>query len=314
MKKSELDYEVIIIGGGPGGLTAAIYTSRALRKTLLIEKVMMGGMMSTTDIVENYPGFPDGINGFDLGMLMHKQAEKFGTEYLYDEVIKVELEGEIKKVFTANKEFKCASVIISTGSSFRKLGVPGERELIGKGVSFCATCDAPFFKAKEVAVIGGGDTAVEEAIYLTKFASKVYIIHRRDKFRAAKNYQNEAFKNPKIEILWDTIPTEILGSEKVNGIKLKNLKTDQESQLSVEGVFVFIGALPNTFFFKGQIDLDEYGYVITDRKMQTNVKGVFACGDVIAKVVGQVATCVGEGSVAGYCADQYVEEALEYEQ
>ncbi len=303
-------YDVIIVGGGPAGMSSAIYTSRARLKTLLIEKAGCGGQIAITDHLENYPGFEEGINGFELAVKMEKQARTFGSEIVYGEVSFIETEDVIKKiVLTDNKEFFTKTVIVASGANFKKLGVKGEKEFIGKGVSFCATCDGPFFRGKEIAVVGGGDSALQEAIYLTKFVSKVNLIHRRDQFRAAKILQEKVFSEPKINIIFDSVVEEILGESVVETVKLKNVKNNISSQLAVNGIFVFVGWLPNTGFLKQtEIKLNENGYIITDDNMNTSVKGIFACGDVRQKLLRQVVTATGDGATAAIAAQHYIEK------
>ena len=284
-------YDVIIVGGGPSGMSAAIYAARARLKTLLIEKAGCGGQIAITDHLENYPGFEEGINGFDLAMKMEKQARTFGCEIAYGEVSFIETEDAIKKVILSDKkEYFTKTIIIASGANFKKLGVEGEQEFIGKGVSYCATCDGPFFRNKEIAVVGGGDSALQEALYLTKFATKVNLIHRRDQFRAAKILQEKVFAEHKINIIFDSVVEKISGNLSVEQITLKNVKNNISSQLSVNGIFVFVGWLPNTNFLdKTPIILNEAGYIITDDNMKTSVEGIFACGDVRQKILRQVA-------------------------
>ena len=305
-------YDTIIIGGGPSGMTAAIYASRARLKTLLIEKAGCGGQIAITDHLENYPGFEQGINGFELAVKMETQAKAFGTEIVYGEVSSLQLTGETKKVVLANnKEYETKTVIIASGANFRKLGCPGEQEFIGKGVSYCATCDGPFFRNKEIAVVGGGDSALQEALYLTKFASKVNLIHRRNEFRAAKILQEKVLAESKINIIYDSVVEEISGNSagSVENVKLKNVKTGEVSQLAVNGVFVFVGWLPNTGFLKDSgIKLNDAGYIVTDDKMKTSLDGVFACGDVREKILRQVVTACGDGAVAAISAQHLLEE------
>ncbi len=300
-------YDVIIIGGGPSGMTSAIYSSRARLKTLLIEKAGCGGQIAITDHLENYPGFEQGINGFELTVKMQTQATNFGTEFVYGEVVSLQLNDKIKKVVLSdNKEYSAKTIIISSGANFKKLGVKGEQEFIGKGVSYCATCDGPFFRNKEIAVVGGGDSALQEALYLTKFATKVNLIHRRNEFRATKILQEKVFEEQKINIIFDTVIEEISGKELLEQVKLKNVKTNTISQLSVNGVFVFAGWIPNTSFLNNQIKLNEQGYIITDDKMNTSMEGVFACGDVREKTLRQVVTATGDGAIAAFSAQHYL--------
>ena len=305
----EESYDVAIIGGGPAGLTAAIYLGRAKLNSIVLEKAVPGGNAAITDMIENYPGFPDGISGRELSERMRAQAEKFGTKFkILHEVISVDLKGDIKKIKTSNEEINASALIIATGTEWAKLNVPGEEKLTGKGVSYCATCDGPFFKDRTIAVIGGGDSAVDEANYLTRFGKKVIIIHRRDRLRAAKIIQDRAFANPKIDFRFSTIVTEIIGDEFVKALRLRNLNTEEEEILEVEGVFVFVGNYPSTSFLKGQIEMDEAGYIITNERMEASVKGVFACGDVRKKMLKQVVTACGEGATAAVAAQHYIEE------
>ncbi|MCB4790598.1 MAG: thioredoxin-disulfide reductase [Elusimicrobia bacterium] len=303
-------YDVIIIGGGPAGLTAAIYTTRSKLKTLLIEKMGCGGQVIITDNIENYPGFPEGISGFELSAKFEEQARKFGVEIINDEVtgLIIEKTDNLKTVKTQNSSFKTLTVIISSGANPKKLQVPGEEEFLGKGVSYCATCDGPFFKAKDIIVVGGGDSAVEEAIYLTRFAKKVTLIHRRDRLRAAKLIQDRAFNNPKMVIVLNSIVTKITGDENVKGVLIKNVVDGKEKQTDASGVFIFAGYVPNTMFLKDTLKLDERCYVLTDNDMKTSVPGIFACGDVRNKMLKQVVTAVGDGAAAAFSAQEYVDE------
>jgi len=300
-------YDVIIIGGGPAGLTAGLYNARARLNALLLERLAPGGQVLTTDRVENYPGFPDGISGFELMDRMKTQAEKFGLKIQSDEVTSLELSAKHKAVLTGSGSLETKAIILCCGATWKKLGIEGEDQLMGKGVSFCATCDGPFYRNQEVAVIGGGDTALEEAIFLTRFVSKIHLVHRRDKLRATKVLQERALSHEKIEILWDSVPVRILGEKGVEGIELKNVKTQNVFRRNVQGVFVFIGTLPNTDMVKGLIRLDENGFVVTDDNMQTSVSGVFAAGDIRSKLFRQISTAVGEGATASYAVEKYLE-------
>jgi len=297
--------DLIIIGAAPAGLTAGLYAARARLNVLLLEKLSPGGQIVTTDLVENYPGFPEGISGFELIDRMKRQVEKFDLEIQIQEVIRLDLSEEKKLVVTDKQEFETRALILACGATPRKMGIEGEATL--SGVSYCATCDGPFYRGQEVAVIGGGDTAVEEAIFLTKFADKVHLIHRRDKLRATKLLQERAFSSEKIEIIWDTIPTRISGLTAVDGIGLKNVKTGGESRLAVGGVFTFIGYNPSSELVKGQLDLDEMGFVLTNNDMETSVPGVFAAGDIRSKSLRQVSTAVGEGATAAFASEKYIE-------
>ena len=302
-------YDVIIIGGGPSGMTSAIYSSRARLKTLLIEKAGCGGQMAITDNIENYPGFEQSINGFELATKMQTQATNFGTEFIYGEAVSFQLNDKIKKVILLdNKEYLAKTIIISSGASFKKLGIKGEQEFIGKGVSYCATCDGPFFRNKEIVVIGGGDSALQEALYLTKFAVKVNLIHRRNEFRAAKILQEKVFKEQKINVIFDSVVEEISGKDVLEQVTLKNIKTNTISQLSVNGVFIFVGWTPNTNFINNQLKLNKQGYIVTDDKMNTSLEGVFACGDVREKTLRQVVAATGDGAIAANSAQHYLEK------
>ncbi len=302
-------YRVIIIGSGPAGLTAAIYTSRANLNPLLIEGNQPGGQLTITTGVDNYPGFSEGIQGPQLMAEMKKQARRFGTNFLSGEAEEVDFSNRPFTIKVNDKNYKADSIIIASGASARFLGLESEKRLIGFGVSTCATCDGYFYKDKEVAVVGGGDSAVEESLFLTKFASKVYIIHRRNQLRATKIMQDKAFKNEKIEILWDSIVTEILGEKEtgVTGVKLKNVKTGEISEKRFDGVFLAIGHIPNTEIFKNKLELDEKGYIKTSHRTQTSIKGVFAAGDVVDKVYRQAVTAAGTGCISALDAERFLE-------
>ncbi len=301
--------KVIIIGAGPAGLSAGIFLSRDKIPSIIIEKFSVGGNMVLTELIENYPGFPEGITGFELAENMKKQFLKFGGEIKEGEVEKIELRDNKKLVKLKNGEiFESEVLIIASGSSRRKLGVKGEDFLVGKGVSYCAICDGAFFKGKEVAVIGGGDSALEEAIYLTRFSKSVYLIHRRDKFRAKKYLQDEVKKNENIKLLLSTTVKEIKGKERVEGLVLQDLLKDEIKELKVDGVFVSAGQKPNTEFLNGIIDTTENGFIIVNEKMETNIPGIFACGDVIKKNLYQIITAASEGMIAGYFAEKYIEK------
>jgi len=305
-------YDIVIVGGGPGGLTAGLYASRASQKVLLLEGNSTVSQITVTDMIENYPGIPE-IGGFELIDRFKKQAVGFGLDIRSEHVTsidKVQL-GDVEgwTVKTNNAEYKALSIIFSTGAEWRHLGVPGEEELIGRGVSFCATCDAPFYRNREVAVVGGGDTAVQEAIYLTKFAGKVTLIHRRNRLRATGILQERAFANEKIDFAWDSVVEEILGDSGVTGVKIKNVKTPGETrEIPVDGVFMFIGLTPNTKLVEGLVNLDKGGYIIADSDMKTSANGIFACGDCISKSLRQVITACGDGATAANSAELYVDE------
>jgi thioredoxin reductase (NADPH) len=291
-------YQVVIIGGGPAGLTAGLYCSRSRFNTLLVEKGVIGGQITNAERVENYPGFPKGISGIELGQLIHEQATSYGLETLLAEVIKVVPSPRHNLVSTSEGDFVAESIIITSGSQFRKIGVPGEDKFVGKGVSYCATCDGPLFKGKTVAVIGGGDAAVTEALYLSKFASSVKVIHRRSQLRASKILQERAMSEPKIEFIWDVVVTQIEGAKVVKQLMLKNTKNAKISILEVAGVFVAIGSEPNSTQWRGLLPLDEGGYIITNELMETKIPGIFAAGDVRHNSAKQVITAAGDGATA----------------
>jgi len=299
-------YDVIIIGGGPAGLSAGIYTARARLSTLLIERAAIGGQIINAARVENYPGYTDGVSGVDLTQAMHQQAEKFGVKTLYDEVIGIELSGRQKVVKTPQGDFLAGTVIIAGGAERQKLDVPGEAEFTGKGVSYCATCDGAFFRDKAVAVIGGGNAAVTEALELTKFATKVYIIHRRNEFRAAKIMQEKLLADSRIQPVWDTVVTAIIGDKLVNKVKLHNVTTNKDSELDVSGVFVSVGSQPATDYLKGLLTLDAVGAIVTNDKLETSVPGIFAAGDIRSGSIRQVVGAAGDGAVAAINASKYL--------
>ena len=300
-------YDLIIIGGGPAGLTAGLYAARARLNVILIERMMPGGQVLTTDRVENYPGFPEGVTGLELIERMKTQAEKFGLPILSEDVLAVDFREEQKILRTSNETREAKAVIVACGANWKKLGIEGEHLLTGKGVSYCATCDGPFFYDQEVAVIGGGDTAVEEALYLTRFASKVHLIHRRDRLRAVKLLQERAMAEGKISISWNTVPLKIVGQHNVEGIELKNIQSGETTRKNIQGVFIFIGSQPSTEFLQGHLQLDPMGFVVTDENMQTSVKGVFAAGDVRSKLFRQISTAVGDGAAAAYSVEKHLE-------
>lgn len=306
-----MDYDVIIIGGGPAGLTAALYTSRARLKTLLIETYSVLAQAVITDHIENYPGFPDGISGFELIGKFKKQVEKFGAEFKVEDVkgiISYKEKGYNGwKIKTDDKTYSSLSLIIASGARPKKLNIVGEDRLQGKGISYCATCDGPLYRDKNIVLIGGGDAAVEEALFLTKFGKKITLIHRRDRLRAAKVLQERVFSNKKIEVIWDSKPIEIVGEDRIRSVKVKNIKTKKEQDICCDGAFIFIGYIPNTDFIKGLIKLDKNGYIVTDDKMATSKKGVFSCGDCRQKVLRQVVTACGDGAQAAFSTQQYVE-------
>ncbi|TXL65168.1 thioredoxin-disulfide reductase [Cerasibacillus terrae] len=306
-------YDVVIAGAGPAGMTAAVYASRANLDTLMIEKGIPGGQVANTEDVENYPGF-DHILGPDLSNKMFEHAKKFGAEYAYGNISGVEDHGDYKVVIAGDKQYKTRTLIIATGAEHKKIGIPGEEELAGRGVSYCAVCDGAFFKDKELVVIGGGDSAVEEGIYLTKFAKKVTIIHRRDELRAQKIIQDRAFDNDKIEFIWDTEAEAINGPDgKVSSLSLVNRKTNEKSTFETNGVFIYIGTIPLSEPFKSLGITNEEGYIPTNADMETEIPGVYAAGDIREKKLRQIVTATGDGSIAAETAQAYIEELKEKE-
>lgn len=304
-------YDVVIIGAGPAGMTAAVYASRANLKTLMLERGVPGGQMADTEAIENYPGF-ESILGPDLSNKMFEHSQKFGAEYAYGQVKEVKDHGDYKEVIAGDKVYKTKAVIIATGAEHRKLGVSGEDELAGRGVSYCAVCDGAFFRDGELVVVGGGDSAVEEGMYLTRFASKVTIIHRRDKLRAQKILQDRAFANDKIEFIWDTVVEKINEKDgKVGSLTLKNVKTGEVYEFGADGVFVYIGTVPLSEPFKSLGIVDEEGYIPTNENMETKVPGIFAAGDIRAKDLRQIVTATGDGSIAAEAAIKYIESLPE---
>ena len=300
------EYDVVIIGGGPAGLSAGIYTGRARLSSLLIEKMVLGGYIVNAELVENYPGFAKGVSGLELAELMHKQAIKYGLEILPAEVTGLELKRAYKVIMTEEGNVLAKTVIIAGGSDRNELGVPGEKEFTGKGVSYCATCDAFFFRDQSVAVVGGGNAAINEALQLTKFASKVFVIHRRDQLRATRILQERTFAEPKIEVLWDTIVEAIEGQDMVNNLRLRNVQTSEKSTLDVSGIFVAVGFKPNTDYLKDIIPLDATGAIITNEKMETGVPGIFAAGDVRSNSIRQAVAAAGDGAVAAIYAERFI--------
>jgi thioredoxin reductase (NADPH) len=313
MEKNERVENVVIEGSGAAGLTAAIYAARANLKPLVLEGRQPGGQLTITSDVENYPGFPEGIQGPDLMDLMRKQATRFGARCLTEEVVEVDLGSRPFSIRSDRETYRCKSLIIASGASARFLGLPSEERFMGKGVSACATCDGFFFKNKEVIVVGGGDTACEEALFLTNFATRVRIIHRRDELRASKIMQERVMKNPKVEILWNAVVEEILGEDPkgVTGVRLRDTKTEDRFEESCDGIFVAIGHVPNTSAFKGKLEMDPKGYIVTQNGTRTNVEGVFAAGDVQDPTYRQAVTAAGSGCMAALDAFRFLEESGE---
>lgn len=307
----EYDCDIVIIGGGPAGYTAGIYAARAALKTLLVEGAGTVSQITITDLIENYPGIPDGINGFELMQLFKKQAVKFGLDILPKDVTAVKKSSDtplIWEVTVGDRVFKTLSIIAATGAMWRSLGIPGESEFSGRGVSYCATCDGPFYRNRDVIVVGGGDTAIQEALFLTHFAKKVTVIHRRDRLRAAGVLQKRAFAESKIKFVWNAVLEEILGNEFVTGVRMKDVKTGKTSEIAAEGAFIFVGRLPYTEIFKGLVDMDKTGFIVTDENLRTKAPGIFAAGDCRDKLFRQVVTAAGDGANAVHSAELYIDD------
>jgi len=302
------DYEVVIIGGGPAALSAAIYAARGELRTLALERGVLGGQVALTDVIDNYPGFPKGVSGAELVERMAGQARRFGAEIRTEEVTSLEVKGDMKVSVTRNGRYESAVVILAMGADPRHLNVPGEEELRGRGVSYCGTCDAPFFREKRVVVVGGGDTALKEALFIARFASEVIIVHRRQGLRAERIYQTEARKNPKVSFELDAVVERIVGEDKVKGAEVRNVKTDEKKVIDCEGVFVFIGNEPNTGFLCDVFGTECGEHISTDKDMMTSVRGIFAIGDVRRGSYRQVATAVGEGATAGMAAEHFISD------
>jgi thioredoxin reductase (NADPH) len=305
--KGEISTRVLILGSGPAGLSAALYAARADLDPVVLTGMELGGQVSLTHIVENYPGFPEGVGGNELVELFQKQAERFGTKLEFDTASEVDLSERPFKVQTFNSTYIAETLIISTGATSRRLDIPGETELTGRGVSYCATCDGWFFKNKDLIVVGGGDSALEESIFLTRYANSVTIVHRRDELRAGPFLQNRAKSNPKIDFIWNSTVTEILGEEAVESVRLQDVVTKEERIYPIDGIFIFIGHIPNTQLFKDQLDMDELGYLKVDHLMKTNVAGVFAAGEVADSHFRQVITSAGMGAAAAIQANHYLD-------
>jgi len=299
-------HQLIIVGGGPAGLSAGLYASRSKLDALLIEKAGLGGQILNAEMVENYPGFPQGISGSELGALIAQQATKYGLPTAFAEVQGIEIRGGEKIVSTSEGEYRAKAVIIAGGSEYSKLGVPGEVEFTGKGVSYCAMCDGAFFRDQVVAVVGGGNVALNDALFLTRFASKVIVIHRRDQLRATRILQDKAFANPRMEFLWDTVVDSIIGDKLVRAIRLRNVKTGKGSSLETSGVFVAVGLRPNTGYLKGLLTLDEGGFILVSGQMETRVQGIYAAGDIRAGSIRQVVSAAGDGATAAVAAERFL--------
>ena len=306
MSPETREYDILIVGGGPAGLAAGLYAARARRSTLLVERKVTGGQISLTNEVENYPGI-DCINGFDLAEAMHKQASKYGMETAYMDVTAIEVQADGRHlVGTAEGDFSAKAVILTGGADYNRLGVPGEERLTGRGVSYCATCDAAFFKDETVAVVGGGDAAMDEGLFVARYAKKVYLIHRRDRLRASAILQERALAEPKFEFVWNTVVEEIVGEDGVTGVRTRNVETGQEGELDVAAVFVFIGMTPNTGYLQGRLPMDRGGHIIVNEWMETGLDGVFAAGDIRANSARQVVSAAGDGATAAIRADHYI--------
>ena len=301
-------YDVIVIGGGPGGYTAALYAARANLSVSILEKLSPGGQMGTTDVIDNYPGFPQGVNGFELAMQMKQGAERFGAQTQLAEVTQVELAGQVKTIHTSGGDYQARTVVLATGAHPRELGLPGERELRGRGVSYCATCDGMFYRGKTVVVVGGGNTAVSDVLYLSRLCEKVYLVHRRDTLRASKVYLDPLQKAENVEFVWDSEVKQLLRDQAVTGVRVRNKKTGEERDIPCGGVFVAVGYLPNTQLYRGQVELDEAGYVLADETTQTNLPGVFAVGDLRKKPLRQVVTAASDGAVAAHFIEEYLNQ------
>ncbi|MDR3601182.1 MAG: thioredoxin-disulfide reductase [Desulfosporosinus sp.] len=304
-------YDVIIVGAGPAGLTAGIYAARGGLKAAIVELAMPGGQAASTETIENYPGFPGGINGYELMNSFHKQALAFGVEFIFEEVQNLHLEGPVKKIQTNSQVLEAQAIIVAAGSKPRLLGVPGEEVFRGRGVSYCATCDGAFFKGKKVVVVGGGDAAIEEGVYLTKFAEEVIIVHRREGFRAAQIAINRAKDNPKIRFELNAVVEEILGLDRVVGVRIREVLSGEIREIPADGVFIYVGTDPNAQFIHGEIATDDRGYILTDQRLQTNIAGVYAAGDIRNTPLRQVATAVGDGALAAVEVERYLSEKKE---
>ncbi|HNX37372.1 MAG TPA: thioredoxin-disulfide reductase [Candidatus Cloacimonadota bacterium] len=306
-----MNYDVIIVGAGPAGLSAAIYSARGGLSTAVFERAIIGGQITVTSDVENYPGFEEPVDGVELTDKMKKQAERFGAVFYDEEITAIGLEGLCKIIETGYDKYRAKSIIFCTGAHPRRMNVPGEERLIGRGVSYCATCDGALYRDKVVAVVGGGDSAVEEGMFLTRFAKKVYVIHRRDSLRAQKIIQERAFKNPKMEFIWDTVIQEVRGKDRVEELELYSRKKESVTVLPVDGVFVYVGILPNNQLLESRVELDSGGFVITDENMHTNIPGIYAAGDIRKTVLRQVVTATSDGAIAAWSAEKWILEHID---
>lgn len=303
-------YDIIIIGGGPAGYTAALYASRAGMDTVVIEKMSVGGQMTLTDIIDNYPGFEEGVDGFTLGMKMQQGAERFGAKTEYAEVLSVDFSEKIKKVETSNGAYTGKTIVISTGANPKELGLPNEHELLGKGIHYCAHCDGRFYKDKTVIVVGGGNSAAADALYLSRIVKKVYVVHRRDTLRATKIYHEPLMNAPNVEFIWNSTVSEFIADKRISGAKINNIKTGNTTEINCDAIFVSIGRKPATEFLGDDIILDKNGYIVADESTKTNIPGVYAVGDVRTKVLRQVVTAVADGACAAHYADEYIAEEM----
>lgn len=307
LKKEDELFDLIILGGGPAGLTSALYAKRAKLKVLLVEKMILGGAATTTFLIENYPGFPEGLSGMELSNRLQDQVRRLGLDILWGNASKIVIKKTHKEVITNSKTLKTKAIIVATGTESAKLGIEGEKEFLGRGVSYCATCDGAFYKGKNIMVVGGGNSAIEEAIFLTRFAKKISIVHRRDQLRADKILADQAASHPKIYFFWHSTLEKILGVDKVNEVLLKDLQTNKNLKVPVDGVFIYIGSIPHSDIVKGIVKLDKKGFIITNEEMKTSVKGIFAAGDVRVKQLRQVITAVSDGAIAAESARKYIE-------
>ena len=304
-------YDVLVIGGGPGGYTAALYAARANLSVMVLEKLTPGGQMGTTDVIDNYPGFPEGVGGFELALQMQKGAQRFGAQTQLSEVISVELGGTVKQVRTQDGTYQARTVVLASGAHPRELGLPGEQELRGRGVSYCATCDGMFYRGKTVAVVGGGNTAVSDVLYLSRLCQKVYLIHRRDQLRASKVYLDPLQQAENVEFVWDSQVQKLLYGDVLTGVQVRHKKTGEIREIPCDGLFVAVGHVPNTELYQGQVELDQAGYVLADETTRTNLPGVFAVGDLRKKPLRQVITAASDGAVAAHFIEEYVSTTLQ---